>query len=328
MKVIEVIADAGHLDTITGIADQQQISDRWQGPQSPDGRVCMRLLVEDGVRQTLLDRLQGALGSSDNARILVLPVEAALPRPQDEEQKSTPPPSATREELFDKVARNARLDSSFMLLVCLSTVVAAIGLVKDNVAAVIGAMVIAPLLGPNIALALGSALGDGPLMWQSLKTNLAGLCLAFFLSCLIGLAWPVDLASHELMSRTDVGLDSVALALASGAAAALSLTAGVSSVLVGVMVAVALLPPTAAAGLMLGSDQWAAAGGAGLLLAVNVVCVNLSAKLVMLVRGVRPRTWLEKRRARQSMTVYILVWLVSLSVLVAAILIRHPILVP
>ncbi|HEU5339450.1 MAG TPA: DUF389 domain-containing protein, partial [Sulfuricaulis sp.] len=125
---------------------------------------------------------------------------------------------------------------------------------------------------------------------------------------------------------TDVGLDSVALALASGAAAALSLTTGLSSVLVGVMVAVALLPPAATFGLMLGSGQYALATGAGLLLAVNIVCVNFAAKLVFLMKGIHPRTWWEKQKARQSMITYLVIWAVSLVILVGLIFLRRSVL--
>ena len=128
------------------------------------------------------------------------------------------------------------------------------------------------------------------------------------------------------MARTDVGLDGVVLALASGAAAVLSLTSGLPSVLVGVMVAVALLPPAATMGLMLGQGHFDLMNGAGLLLAVNIVCVNLSAKLVMLVKGVRPRTWLEKRKARQSLATYIVFWVISLAILITVIIIRGDIL--
>lgn len=124
------------------------------------------------------------------------------------------------------------------------------------------------------------------------------------------------------MSRTYVGMDAVVLALASGAAAVLSLTTGLSSVLVGVMVAVALLPPMATVGLMLGSGQFDLAFGAALLLAVNVVCVNLAAKTVFLFRGIKPRTWLEKRKAKQSMMTYMLFWGISLAVLLVAIYLR------
>ena len=98
---------------------------------------------------------------------------------------------------------------------------------------------------------------------------------------------------------------------------------GLPSVLVGVMVAVALLPPTATMGLMLGAGKYQLAVGAGLLLAVNVVSVNLSAKVTFLVRGIKPRTWLEKQKARQSMTVYIVFWVVALAILMVAIYLRH-----
>jgi uncharacterized membrane protein len=88
------------------------------------------------------------------------------------------------------------------------------------------------------------------------------------------------------------------------------------------MVAVALLPPTATLGMMLGGGQHGLAFGAGLLLAVNVVCVTLAAKLMFLLRGVKPRTWLEKRKARQSFSTYILIWVLLLGILVTVIMLR------
>ena len=210
-----------------------------------------------------------------------------------------------------------------MLLVFLSTVVVAIGLLENNVAVVIGAMVIAPLLGPNIALALGAALGDTHLMWKAFKTIITGIGLALFLSIGLGMYHPMNLDSPELLARTDAGLDSMALALASGAAAVISLTTGLSSVLVGVMVAVALLPPTVTLGIMLGAGQTQLAIGAALLLAMNIICVNLAAKVVFLVRGIKPRSWLEKQKARQSMTSYLVIWIISLSILLVVILFRR-----
>ena len=184
-------------------------------------------------------------------------------------------------------------------------------------------LVIAPLLGPNIALAFSTSLGDTRLMWSALKTSIAGLGLALILSCVAGMLLHIEPLGSEILARTDVGISGVLLALASGAAAVLSLTTGVSSALVGVMVAVALLPPTATLGMMLGIGQYDYALGAALLLAVNVVCVNLSAKLVFLYRGVKPRTWLEKQKARQSTPVYIFVWGLLLVILLGAMYVRH-----
>jgi uncharacterized membrane protein len=139
----------------------------------------------------------------------------------------------------------------------------------------------------------------------------------------IGMIWPGYLNSFEIIVRTDVKPDGIVLALASGSAAVLSLATGLSSALVGVMVAVALLPPAATLGMMLGSGQFNLALGAALLLAVNVVCINLAAKLMFLFKGVKPRTWLEKRKARQSFTLYILIWIVTLAFLLTAILTRQ-----
>ncbi|MGD8631043.1 MAG: TIGR00341 family protein [Gammaproteobacteria bacterium] len=325
MRVIEIIADDSNLDTLTGIAEQHEVADFWYGDLLEDGRRVMRMLVDDASRQSVIDALQSLLGGSDSARILIMPVDAVLPRKEDaaDADKAKTGSGQTREELYNDIERGARLDSTFLLLVFLSTIVASIGLIENNIAVIVGAMVIAPLLGPNIALAFSTSLGDRELMWQALKTNLAGLSLTLVMTIVIGMIWPGHLNSFEILVRTDVKPDGIVLALASGAAAVLSLATGLSSALVGVMVAVALLPPTATLGMMLGSGQFSLAQGASLLLAVNVVSINLAAKLMFLLKGVKPRTWLEKRKARQSFTLYILIWIVTLVILLTAILARQ-----
>lgn len=324
MKIIEVITDAGHLDTVKGLAAQYELVDFWHSATDEAGRCSMRMLVQPENRQRIMDSLQGILSASEDSRIFMYTPEVIWPLPLKEPQDEKPArsSSATREELYNQIEQGAHVNGTFILLVILSTIVVAIGLIENNVAVVIGAMVIAPLLGPNLALALSAALGDKKLMSSALGTNLVGVSIAFTLCWLLGVVWNGSLDSAELMARTSVGLDGVLLALASGLAAALSLTTGLSSVLVGVMVAVALLPPTATAGIMLGAGNYKLATGAMLLLAVNVVCVNLSAKLVFLVKGVRPRTWIEQKQARQSYVLFMMVWIVTLSVLIAVIYIK------
>ncbi len=321
MKLIEVIADENISDAVSDIAKRNDALDYRLAQKSEEGRQAIRMLLLDDKVQSTLDALQNIISSYPSARIIVIPVDATLPLPTTtkQEQKST---TTSREALYDTVSKNAVLDSNFIVLVILSTLVAAIGLIKNNVAVVIGAMVIAPLLGPNLALGLGTALGDMDLMRKSLKTNLVGVSLAIGLSIILGLTWPFDISSPELLARTDVGMDSLALALASGAAAALSLTTGLSSVLVGVMVAVALLPPAATFGLMLGHGQYQLAMGAALLLAANVVCVNLATKIVFMVKGISPRTWWQKEKAKRAMKIYLLVWISGLIILAIIIYLR------
>lgn len=319
MKYIELVADKGSADTVAAIAEKIEAYDFRLGEAGKDGMRPMRLLVADDKLQSVLDSLQKMLGSRPSARVMVLPVEIVLPTPSEQERKEEDAAVEAREALYEEVEKNVRLDLNLAVLVALSTIVAAIGLIESNVTVVIGAMVIAPLLGPNLAFGLGTALGDISLMRKSALTTSAGVVLAVVLSFVIGVAWPFDVASPELSARTNVGLDSVALALASGAAAALSLTTGLSSVLVGVMVAVALLPPAVTLGLMLGFGDINLAFGAGLLLAINVVCVNLAIKVVFFLKGIRPRTWSAKKKAKRELMTYILIWVVTLIILISLI---------
>jgi len=321
MKIIEVVVDERYIDSIKNAAKKNDASDFWVVRSEAEERKVIRILVKPEQRQKIMDALQGILSTSLSSRVVVIPVEATLPREEETEKETEKVVASetTREELYNSIGKNARLNRTYLLLIFLSTIVVAIGLLKDNVAVVIGAMVIAPLLGPNLAMALGTALGDTELMWKSFKTGLAGMGLALVLSILIGILWPLNVESRELLARTYVGLDSAVLALASGAAAVLSLTSGIPSILVGVMVAVAILPPTATLGLMLGAGQTDLAYGAAFLLAVNIVAVNLSAKLGFLIQGIKPRTWLEKQKAKQSMTSYIIIWVITLATLLVVI---------
>ncbi len=125
MRLIEIVADAGHTDTLASIADQHEVTDYWCGAPADDGRRSFRMLVDDQSRQPVMDALQNILGGSGNARIVVLPIEAVLPREVEDSKASA---AATREELYTQIERGARIDSNYLLLTFLSTVVAAITL--------------------------------------------------------------------------------------------------------------------------------------------------------------------------------------------------------
>ena len=322
MKYVEIVTNSNDVVKIVEMTQTFEITDFRLGVKNEDGLQTMRLLVGDDKIQEVLDALQTLLNSEPLAKIVVLPVEISLPKPTEDERKEEAKAVEARESLYVGVERNARLDADFIALVLLSTCVGAVGLIENSVAIVIGAMVIAPLLGPNLAFGLGTALGDASLMRKSALSTLVGLLLAISVSVVIGYFWPSVITSVELMARTNVGFDSIILALASGAAAALSLTTGLSSVLVGVMVAVALLPPAATLGIMIGQGNMSLAIGAGLLLCVNIVCVNLAIKIVFFIKGIRPRTWWEKKQAKHAMSVYIIGWVVSLAILIVIIYVR------
>ncbi|NNK98234.1 MAG: TIGR00341 family protein, partial [Xanthomonadales bacterium] len=198
MKYVELISNTGNVDTVAAIAEQHEVIDLRASAPGEDGLQAIRLLVADDKLQSVLDALQSILGSQPNARIVVLPVEITLPKASEEQQEDEDSAVAVRETLYRGVEKNARLDLNFMVLVFLSTVVATIGLIENNVAVVIGAMVIAPLLGPNLAFGLGTALGDLALMRKSALTTVVGIGVAVVLSVAVGLLWPMEIYSPEI----------------------------------------------------------------------------------------------------------------------------------
>lgn len=310
LKMIHVVLPVAAEAQIKKIAASNSVISCEKGDALEGDHIEYHLLTRAGERQQVIDDLQKLLGLSNRSRINIMPVEATLP---DVEADAV---GDTREELMIKMRQGARMDGSYMMLTFLSTIVALIGLLQDNVAVVIGAMVIAPLLGPNLAFAFGTSLGDKKLMSESFITALAGMILAIGISAAVGFTWGEVPESRELLGRTAVGLDGMALAAASGIAGVLSLTSGLSMTLVGVMVAVALLPPAATFGYMLGLQEWQMANGALLLLIVNVVCVNLAGLLVFLAKGVRPRLWFERRMATPFVLSGVAIWSVLLVLLI------------
>lgn len=294
--------------------------DHWQ-VETADGRCWTRVVLPASQTEAFTDRVNEHVG--ENVRIVWMAVEATQPRPEPEEEaddeQETSPSRIDREELYQYAQEAVGVSAVFVALVVLSTVVAAGGMLRDNVAVVIGAMVIAPLIGPNIALSLATTLGDTRLLRRASGVNLVGVGVGLGLSVIFGLLLPIDPSVAELASRTEVGISDVALALAAGAAGALSVTRGVSTALIGVMVAVALLPPLVATGLLLGAGDLASAGNAALLTLTNVVCVNLAGVLTFLAQGVRPRRWVEVEQARASTRIAVVLWVLTLAVLAAAI---------
>ncbi|MBW4046847.1 MAG: TIGR00341 family protein [Proteobacteria bacterium] len=294
----------------------------------PDGEVLIRILLDAEQIEAVLDLLGNRYTNEEGYRAVILPVEATLPRARADidatrgqartEEKS--PERIGREELYEDIKEAAHCSRVYLVMVVLSTIVAAIGLYDNSVAIVIGAMVIAPLLGPNMAMALATTLGDLPLLWRALKTSVTGIGTAMALSVVLGVMLQVNPASPEIATRAGLALGDLVVALASGAAGALAFTTGVSTTLIGVMVAVALLPPLVTSGLLLGGGHVVLAMDALSLLLMNVICVNLAGVATFLAQGIRPATWWEKNRAVKASRIALVLWAALLAGLIGLIL--------
>jgi uncharacterized hydrophobic protein (TIGR00341 family) len=300
--MVDVPEDLG--ETARGTLSESGAVEVWESPGGSFGHQVQAVIGADRTGKAL-DSLHERLSHRGGYRTLVLPLDAVLPRPAasaeaEERKERASAASVSREEVYASVSGGAELTPVFVAMVILATVVCGIGLTRDNTAAVIGAMVVAPLLGPNMALALGLTLGDGLLVRKSLRSAGVGLAATFLSALALGFLVSVDSSVPELQSRTMVGFGDMALAVAAGAAGTLAYTSGAPTYLVGVMVAVALLPPMVASGLFVGSGSVWEAGGAALLVAVNAVALVFAAMLTFLATGMRPRVWWKEERAKAS----------------------------
>ncbi len=322
LRLIEVILPKGSGDDVESLLEEYPSCDRWF-ENLLGNKIKVKILMEADKTEPLLDKLENQFSGADCFRILIHSVEATIPRveePEKEDEEADDTERISREELYASVKDTAKVSKAYVAMIMLSSVVASIGILGNDVAVIIGAMVIAPLLGPNVALSLATTLADGSLARKSLKANAVGISLALTFSVFIGFLIPVDSTIPELASRTKVDLLHIVLALASGIAAVLAFTSGLSTILVGVMVAVALLPPIVSLGLLAGSGQWGPATGAMLLFLTNIICINLAGVLTFLLQGIKPISWWEAEKAKRETLKAIVVWVFLLITLVALIL--------
>lgn len=321
-RVIKIILPRAHKEDAISMLEKHEHLSHWI-EESTAANIVISALIDSGYSEAVMDTFERKFGKIDGFKLIVFPVEAAIPREKIEEQpvsnskkKQKKSLRISREELYDDIVESAQLNSIFMVMAALSTVVVAVGLIKDNVAVIIGAMVIAPFLGPNVALALSNVLADRKLGFDSLKTLLVGVAIVLFLSISMGFLVNIDSSIPEILSRTQPDLWDVLLALASGAAGVLAFTTGASAVVIGVMVAVALLPPLTVFGLLLGSGELNLATGALLLFLTNIICINLSGVATFLLQGVTPRTWWEAKKAKKATRKSLIYWVITLALLI------------
>ena len=327
-RLLKIILPRNQGQRVLDLLSKLKITEVWQ-EESMSEHSVISVLIDSGQGETIMDQLDKSFGYLPGFRLVLIPVEAAIPRIEPDSEIASDPDNTlqpidstriSREELYADIVDSSRLTKVYMAMAVLSTLVAAIGLLTDNIAVIIGAMVIAPFLGPNVALSLSTCLADYELGKNGFKTLIAGAALAFVISVVIGLLFDVDPSIGEIASRTRASISDIVLAMASGAAGVLVFTTGVSTTLIGVMVAVALLPPLTVSGLLLGANYPHQSFFAFLLFMTNVICINLSGIITFLLRGISPGTWWEADRAKKSTRKALATWSVILCLLIAIIL--------
>ncbi|ARS91692.1 TIGR00341 family protein [Natrarchaeobaculum aegyptiacum] len=196
----------------------------------------------------------------------------------------------------------------YVTMTVVSAIVATAGLLLDSPAVVVGSMVIAPLIGPALGASVGSVIDNEDLFRQSVVYQLLGVVVAIVAAAIF--AWMVRVTNivppgleigdvDEIAERLTPDLLSLAVALGAGVAGIISIATKLSTALVGVMIAAALIPPAAAAGIAIAWGEPAAATGSTALVFVNVLSVNLAGLVTLWYAGYRPENLLSLRSTEQ-----------------------------
>lgn len=192
-------------------------------------------------------------------------------------------------KVYRSIHRGARPDVDFFVMIALSAIIATFGLLMNSNAVIIGAMLVAPLFSPLLAISLSLIQGNVRLLRLALESTLKGVTLAIAVATLLPLIVPFKSLTFEITARGQPTLFDLVVALASGAAGAYAVAReDVAAALPGVAIAAALVPPLGVIGIGLSMGELAIAGGGTLLFVTNLIAIALSSAITFLLLGFRP----------------------------------------
>jgi len=210
---------------------------------------------------------------------------------------------ARLEALHRSYDGEARLDESFIVLTIGASLIASLGLLANNAAVVIGAMVVAPWILPLRVAVFAVLIGQAKLLSRSLVTLAAGAGITLTLSLALGLiarsqgVLVVEALPEQVVTRLEPNTFDLGIALAAGAIATYAkVNPGAVSSMAGTAIAVALVPPVCVMGLMLSGPDITSAQGPALLYAANLLGILIGGISVLAIREPYFRQKLRQRR--------------------------------
>jgi len=199
---------------------------------------------------------------------------------RDENNEAAGGDAHGRSLILASVARDARLDRKFLLLIILAAAIATLGLLQNSTAVVIGAMLVSPLMGPIMGVGFGLATIESNLIKRSLVTLAAGMAVAVIVAMIIIWLSPIQDVTSELRARTQPTLLDLGVAVVGGIAGVYAIMRKLSGVMVGVAIATALVPPLSTVGFGLVTGRFDFALGAALLFLTNTLAIAFAATIV------------------------------------------------
>ncbi len=191
-------------------------------------------------------------------------------------------PQNQKVAICDSIRENAAFTVPYVTMNTLATIVACYGLLQNSTAVVIGAMIIAMLLGPISGIALALVSGDNVLLRKALLAEVGGVLIVLCVAFAIGKVHHNMPLTNEIIARTSPNILDLMIALAGGAAGAYATVSPRLSVgLVGVAIATALVPPLATCSICLARGENHLAFGGFLLFFANLVAIQFASSVVM-----------------------------------------------
>ncbi|WP_394934620.1 DUF389 domain-containing protein [uncultured Ilumatobacter sp.] len=225
-----------------------------------------------------------------------------------------------RENLYDKILFDGpdqpRRITRFFTLMTFASIIAAMGVLTDSTAIVIGAMLIAPLMTPLMAIAISLVMGWPNRLAMAVLIATAGILLAIGIGVLLGLVVPVAISpstNSQIVTRSTPTPVDLITALTAGAAGAYGLSRpDVTDSLPGVAIAISLVPPLSVVGISYSQAEWAAGNGALLLFMTNMVAILMMGGITFVMTGVTPLSvvYEGQRRVRTALTSVLLLALI------------------
>lgn len=188
------------------------------------------------------------------------------------------------EAVYEALNQNSRPHIDFYVLMLLASIISTFGLLLNNAAVIIGAMLIAPLMDPILGISFSSLTRNWPFVFRSLLCLISGILLAILVSYLLSLPFSTLALSQEVLSRTKPSLLDLFVALATGFLAGYAkVRKNLSGAVFGVAVSISLIPPLCVIGIGLSSLKSEIYAGATLLFLTNLVSILFSGVLAFLL---------------------------------------------
>ncbi|THE66040.1 TIGR00341 family protein [Salinadaptatus halalkaliphilus] len=324
MRLVQVFVPAGELELVLETIEDAGVDYAVAEETSHDEfEAVVSIPVPPAAVEPLLSAFRDA-GLDDDSYTIVTAAETIVSDRTDDLIGQFSGTRISREELQSRAMDLAPAASTYYVLLVVSTIIATAGLLLDSAATIIGAMVVAPLMGPALAASVGVVVDDDELATRGVTLQIVGLLASVATAAVIG--WVLrgtvllppgfDITTvPQIQERITPNVLALFLALGSGIAGVVSLVRNVGSVLVGVAIAVALVPPAATAGLGIAWGHPTVVVTAGTLVLVNLLSINLTALLVLWLSGYRPHRGASVERVYGRLRSRVVVLLVAIAVL-------------